>query len=553
MWQKESKHKNALYVNLCGFGRNLDDTYKDVRSEINVNKKIKSLHAKCDATSSKKQKSAKIYFEDGDWESAILKCNESLCFAENGSSCLGFSYAFRSACFFNMRMYEQCLVDIQLAKENNYPKQLFSELEKRKMSCLKYIANGFQVNVHEPQLNYTADERFSSLSNAIKIELAGKNYRTVVAKQNIDVGQIVAVDKAFTKTSFVIYGWQCNICLKRNTNLVPCKKCTNTMICCECNDKGNGNCLHKYECGMKTSLYSNYNNYLMQELRTFFIAMNMFSNADEMMHFVEHSINSDPLEIPSALDDNRSKYRAFLKQAKNSSDTRDKQFLPIVFCVYKILLEIPQVSIVFASKKHRRFLMHLIGQHVQVNLRQTYVATKPIVKPNGEKEYRRLYSQVGVLLGYFNHSCVPNVHLVDHDGDTIYYALRPIHAGEDLLISYFKFQWNDSSIEKLIELNCVCECCKHKHPSTDDVIEFRKDPDFQYIIRCNLTTDIDFIEREKFDILMEKCVKLLTKYGRILWCTELGVVLTIYGLLLEAYVHGAVGEAQSHDELNNNG
>lgn len=172
-----------------------------------------------------------------------------------------------------------------------------------------------------------------------KIELKMQNGRNVIAaRQAIDVGEVVAVDKAFTKTLFTIYGWKCQICLKSNTNLVPCKRCTTAMFCHECNE----NDLHKYECRMKTSKYSAYNNYLMHELRTFFVALNLFADADQMMEFVEQSLNNADTPITD-LSDDRSRYNAFLNVKGNSSIVNDRQFIPIVFSVYKILLEIPKV------------------------------------------------------------------------------------------------------------------------------------------------------------------------------------------------------------------
>lgn len=342
MWQKESKGKNGLYINLCavnGFGQ-LDKIYKDVRSEINTHKKMHTLCQKNNHTSQQKRKCAKLHFEERDWETAIELYNESLCFAENGSSNLALAYANRSACFFNMHMYNECLIDIDLAIENNYPKNLHGNLMARKDACIKNIANGLQVKRRELTLDFPADEKFPGISKAIAIAKDSNSKLMVVAKQNIDVGQTIAIDKGFVKTLFTIYGWKCNICLKSNTNLVPCKKCTITMFCHEC-ERNN---LHQYECGMKTSVYSNYNNYLMQELRTFFVALNMFTSADEMMNFVEQSISTDRSEMPESLQDDRSKYRAFLKMAYNTSETKDAQFAPIVFCVYKILLEIPKVN-----------------------------------------------------------------------------------------------------------------------------------------------------------------------------------------------------------------
>ncbi|XP_031628273.1 uncharacterized protein LOC116344043 [Contarinia nasturtii] len=542
MWQKESKHKNSLYTNLCaanGFGKESDEMYKEVRSEINVHKKVKFHYTKCNKMALKKQKSAKVYFENGEWELAILVYNESLCFAENGTKYLGISYANRSACFYNLKMYDKCLVDIELATQNNYPKHLIPALEKRKMNCLEHIVNGWKLDESRLNLNYTRDEKFPDLANTVKIEkIADKDDPTVVAKQKIDVGEIVAVDKAFCKTLFAIYGWKCNICLKSNLNLMPCQRCTVTMICRDCKD----NNLHKYECGIKTSLYSNSNNYLMQELRTFFTAMDLFANVDEMMTFVEQSVNTDPLEIPTALDDNRSKYRAFLQQTAFEPDTKDKKFIQTVCCVYKILLEIPKISLMFSTKKHRRFMMHLIGHHVQVNLHQSYVFKEDFVNENGDKDHRILYSQVGVLLRYFNHRCSPNVYAIDCDGDTYYCALRPIQPGQELFISYYCFHWDlpPEWPHKFSKHNCKCERCEWRKPTTDELIQIADDPDFDIVNDSNIESEIKSIDKAKFDILMESCIRLLKKYDRILWCKQLAVVITVYAALLTANIRGLV-------------
>lgn len=47
----------------------------------------------------------------------------------------------------------------------------------------------------------------------------------------------------------------------------------------------------------------------------------------------------------------------------------------------------------FSTKKHRRFLMHLIGHHVQINIRQAYTLSKLAVGENGQESERSLYKQ----------------------------------------------------------------------------------------------------------------------------------------------------------------
>lgn len=337
MWKKETTHKNALYINICaarGSPNRLNEIYKNVRSEVIEHKEMKVLYCKSDKTAVDKRKFGNLEFQNRDWFGAMELFNESLCFAENGSATLGYAYANRSACFFNLKMYDKCLIDIDLAMHNNYPKHSFAELQKRQKKCEQFIENGWKASSTALPVKLGENVKFPSCSDAIDVKTRFGR-RSVVANRDVSVGQIIAVDEAFTKTLFTIYGWKCNICLKGNTNLVPCKKCTTAMFCPECFD----NPLHKYECGLKTSIYSQFNNYLMQELRTFFVAMNLFESADQMMTFVEKSLAGP---MPDSCTDERTRYIVYLK-SMNIACINDQQFAPIVFCMYKMLLEIPTV------------------------------------------------------------------------------------------------------------------------------------------------------------------------------------------------------------------
>lgn len=348
LWRKESKHKNALYTNICvanGYGKDqLNLIYHEVRTEINAHKEMKLLYTKSNKVAKEKRKLGIESFNKREWNDAIDWFNESLCFAENGSKHIGIAYADRSACFFNLKSYEKCLVDIELATSHSYQKP--AELEKRKDSCFMLIASdrnqndscdNLQLKSHLSECGY-----FAGASDTIDLQMQNGRY-SIAAKQDIDVGKIIAVDKAFTKTLYTIYGWKCNICLKSavQTNLVPCKRCTTAMFCRECVE----NDLHKYECRMKTSKYSTFNNLLMRELRTFFVAMNLFENADQMMEFVEQSLFDT--EIPTNINTERLRYKSYLVNNNAHSPADDEQFAQVVFCVYKILLEIPKVCILF--------------------------------------------------------------------------------------------------------------------------------------------------------------------------------------------------------------
>ena len=64
----------------------------------------------------------KLYCERNFFE-ALLKYNESLCFAMEGSEAVGLAYANRSAVYFELRLYEKCIRNIELAKLSGYPQK----------------------------------------------------------------------------------------------------------------------------------------------------------------------------------------------------------------------------------------------------------------------------------------------------------------------------------------------------------------------------------------------------------------------------------------------
>lgn len=88
------------------------------------------------------------------------------------------------------------------------------------------------------------------MANVLKIKREFNGNFSVFAKEDIDVGQTVLVEKAFFTYLHNRFGVKCNICLKGNCNLMPCKRCNVAMFC---SDECQGNCLHAYECGLKVS------------------------------------------------------------------------------------------------------------------------------------------------------------------------------------------------------------------------------------------------------------------------------------------------------------
>lgn len=187
-------------------------------------------------------------FKAKEWRAAMEYYNQSLRFAENGSDSISLAYANRSACFLRMKKYIQCLNDIVLAKENNYPKRLMQKLNDRETQCLEQMAESDSDQGEiEPKLSFPPDRNFPCLANVLAIQYSKKFGRHIVARHDIGVGETVLIEEPFSFAYNAIDRTLCSTCLKHMKNFIPCCNCVDAMFC-------NKNCLesnaiHAIACG----------------------------------------------------------------------------------------------------------------------------------------------------------------------------------------------------------------------------------------------------------------------------------------------------------------
>lgn len=203
LWRKESKKDNALYEDI--FAKTvgmpaLTRVFYEEKSTIRAPTTIKS-----DAKSLEKRMSGNKYFAKGEWAEAMENYSESLCFAPPGSPNISLAYANRATCFLQLKMYPECLVDIELAKQAGYPSHLMAKLDKREAEARKHIEEGAKPDEFGLKLTVEPNEKFPFMASAMKIEKDGKGNCTVIAKEDIDVCQTIAVEKAFTCCLYTRY------------------------------------------------------------------------------------------------------------------------------------------------------------------------------------------------------------------------------------------------------------------------------------------------------------------------------------------------------------
>lgn len=133
---------------------------------------------------------------------ALLKYNESLCYAGPGSENLGHAFANRSAVYFEMKLYENCLRNIQLARDNFYPEKQSETLNRREAKS-RELMKGKREKPSEFgnffKLSYPSNEKLPFLADCLEVKVNQKYGRHVVTNRDLRVGDIISLEDPFCR------------------------------------------------------------------------------------------------------------------------------------------------------------------------------------------------------------------------------------------------------------------------------------------------------------------------------------------------------------------
>ncbi|XP_055306313.1 uncharacterized protein LOC129570647 [Sitodiplosis mosellana] len=527
LWKKETRHESALYVDIFRklnpemrfiFGEEKRKYYHMTETMINMHVSSE----KCDEQSIVYRKQGDALFQQGNWREAMQFYNRCLCLAKVASSHMGIGYAKRAQCFFNLGMYEKCLLDLDLARFSNFPRQQYALLEMREAECLKRMAEGADTVSIVPKLSLKASEKYPEMANGLKMMRDADANWYIVATKDIKVGEIVMVEKSFISTYIESYQ-KCCICSVTLANLLPCNKCSKVLMCPDCN----GSILHKVECDAQVLFCDNYPP-VSDTFRSILLAMTMFEDADELMNFIEPIVATDLSKLPPSINDEKSKYRGFLHLAHDSFNL--KEDTAMAFVNYSSLMGHDTVSQYFHTEQHQRFLMHLVFHHFSALKSRGLSST--VVGFDDDTEQTDF---TFLLATNFGHSCAPHLTLRIVDGYAVMVSVRPITKGQPVLLSQNEMILMNSVDERQQAMQdelghkCNCERCEFQTSTPNVFIRDPRraaDPDFQFIIRqLNSNTRYDDANCEDF----VKCAeRFLNKYGHQKWDDVLDTVFLCY-------------------------
>lgn len=170
---------------------------------------------------------------------ALLKYNQSLCSAVPGSENVGLAYANRSAIYFEVKLYENCLKNIRMAKKSRYPEKSLEVLTKRKEKCVESMGKQSDKLPNSWdffKLSYPPNKKLPFIVDYLEVKQDEKYGRHIITHRDLKVGDVVSIEKPFSsilisESKFLkipelnIYQ-RCSNCLKENAlDLMPCDSC----------------------------------------------------------------------------------------------------------------------------------------------------------------------------------------------------------------------------------------------------------------------------------------------------------------------------------------
>lgn len=297
------------------------------------------------------------------------------------------------------------------------------------------------------------------------------------------------------------------------------------MFCPECQ----GHFLHEYECGLNFCGDSDFNSIIMEMVRSILLTVKKIPTVDELMSFVEQMLMTK--ELPESMFDDRSKFQAFFNFPLKKHDMSLVEMKKHIYPVYKTLLRIPHVNEMFRTKKHQRFLMHLIGHHKMLpEIGAGTECHKGLQGRSGASVSVRISP---VMLSYFTHSCRSNVLNFTNGGKIILYSSRLIKNGEQLTIPLAPRGVESTKKRKQILLDvyrikCECSRCQGKTASPAQRHQLVSDPAYCYI-KSNMENlyPLQF-NSVQFKLFMDACMTVLQRYGQMDWSDEFENVSQMY-------------------------
>lgn len=240
------------------------------------------------------------YFSSQQFEAAITQYNKVLYFTSSREK-MGIAYANRSAAYFALQCYRDCLDSVLLARECPLSVNILNKIQAREemaIECLELeeIAKKHDDELEKPiELSYRRHKLVSSFVHCLSLKDPLNPFGGIVTTKNLMPGDVLVVEP-LTAFSFSL----CGHCLRSCGSLQPC-------ICgwMFCSPKCKADAFasyHNFECPLSEYLvcYSEEDNLPM---RVFFKLIQRFKDVQTLRDYLMDIKRPNPFEIKDSIED----------------------------------------------------------------------------------------------------------------------------------------------------------------------------------------------------------------------------------------------------------
>lgn len=375
--------------------------------------------------------------------------NKSLCFAENNEN-LAIGYAVRSSIYFDLKLYPECLRNIQLVRSMHgaYSDEIKNEIDRRELLCMNAIATANPaLQMRDPlvaHINFPAHNLVPYIANCLQLHQNSEFGRHIITGKDLKPGDVIAIEKPFcTAPSKDLQYKRCENCTEeRSHNLIPCPSCTLVMFCsAECQKEALAG-FHKYECPIiHQIMYKIPEPKFRLTLRLIVRGLMIFESLDEFLDFTEKAMGQECTVFTIDNGKAEQQYAAVcsLQKAAEPDNLRLKNVEEICTLLFQQFGQKSNKQ----PEEFERILRKIIkNNYLMVELNRLIIQIHSHVSEqdcgNICPHYFRndIGNALGVyaFLSLFNHSCCPNVVITASGNEQIASVIRPIKAGDQLFI-----------------------------------------------------------------------------------------------------------------------
>lgn len=423
---------------------------------------------KSNVASDKAREKGNEYFCKKEYFEALTMYNEALRYAENNSKQLGLAYANRSAVFVKAKLYNECMENIRLARENNFPRENMAKLIERENAIHPYMNGPMEKPWNDFfKLSYQPNANFPFLADCLQLKRHERGM-FLSTKRDLKAGDIIAITEPIFRIPFQTV-YRCNYCLAdKFMNFIPCRGCVDVMFCNEiCMKKAIAE-FHQFECGITDN--PTIPDHCYTALRMIMKCVSICDGSPKQMkEFLPQKMDKvitpfdsqlkDPYSVASQKKLLLSHFGKHQRFGCWKGDGQDESFSSIE----PFLQRHPKLKkiVTFELFKNMTSIAHC-GDMKFFKSIDGKTLSSVNEQPGANFTINYFGGAVDVCHNLFLYSCAPSVFLHPYNGKIIWIVLYPIKAGDWLTVAFqnvfFSEKSREARLQELPNILCCCKC-----------------------------------------------------------------------------------------------